>query len=181
MHRRVVVSLACLALAVGSSARADTAVKPSTAEPADLEVGVVLGAFTPIGGYGIEAQLGFAPWFALGIGVGDEPWGSPQAGIMPRARIPFGSHIVYAGVGGSWGHFRSPEWRFCVFGPCGPRDADGQAEYVTGEVGFEEHTDHLFARGFLGGKTITNYDELCPSERCDRYFLYGGVTAGVRI
>jgi hypothetical protein len=183
MNARVVISLACLALAVESSAHADNPVRvPAAVEDAqaiDLEVGAVVGALTPIGTYGVEAQLGITPWFAIAAGTGYELLGGVQAGVMPRVRIPFGSHMIYAGVGGSWGDYKYPSIVICPFGPC-TRDADGEATYLTSELGYEEHTDHVFARAFAGGKAMTNYESLCPSGRCDRYFAYGGFAAGVR-
>jgi hypothetical protein len=183
MIKRLVPSFACVALAVGSPARADGPVAPAArARPVsavDVEVGLVTGPLTPEGTLGAEVQIGATPWFAIAGGGGWELMGSPQFGVMPRARIPFGSYATYAGVGVSWGHFRSPAILICPFGGCEP-DADGDAEYVTAEAGIEVHDDHLFARLFLGGKAMLNYDELCPSGACDRYFMYGGLAGGLR-
>jgi hypothetical protein len=190
MHRRRVItllSLVAVELAAGSRSYAgEPILMPATADNAaqvDLEVGALVGLDTPAGTFGIEGQLGFTPWLALAVGGGATLFAGPQGAVTLRARIPFGARgqtVVFAGAGMAQGHYRSPAIGLCFFAPCPVPDADGEAIYVTSEVGLEQHIDGVFGRVFAGGKRMSNFETVCLTGHCDRYFPYAGVIAGVR-
>jgi hypothetical protein len=173
----IAVSLGLLALAVESPARAEPVpdARPAapTAAQLDVSVAAVAGAFTPIGGYGVEAQLGMSPWFALAAGVGVEPFGYMQAAAMPRVRVPVDRYTIYGGVGLASGRRSTGLFE---------RVDGGVAQYLTAELGVELHGEHVFGRVFAGGKWMQNAGEICqPPDSCDTAFAYGGVALGVQL
>lgn len=192
MQKIVTLSLAVLALGVGSPARADggpdAAVDTHTSPVIDVELAGMIAPDGPAGDAGAELQVGIGPSFAIAIGAGGELFGSPQAAIQARARLPLGAFTLYAGLGGARGLLRQGGdfFHFCgddsgCSDPPTPPPSSVPADFATAELGVEAHVSALFARAFAGDKVLLDPGAACGYEQdCRAQRPYAGLAAGVR-
>ncbi|HEY4182690.1 MAG TPA: hypothetical protein VGM90_37925 [Kofleriaceae bacterium] len=152
-------------------------------------LGVTAALGSPLGELGVEYTRVLHPNLELGVGVGlanmltfvDMPTTpSPQAAIMPRARLPIGPAVLTLGAGLSAGRYTT----YTGAGRYGEIQDQTTALWTNVEAGAEVHTHGWFARlyggmGFIVAHgDVTHGDGSSSMDVADRSLPYVGLSVG---